>query len=34
MVSKFLTSVTKLYLSDFMPNYQLLQDKNWSFNKI
>ncbi len=33
ILSEFLILIRRLYISDFMPNYQLLQNKNWPLNK-
>ena len=33
MVSEFLTLVERLRVPDFVPNHQLLQDKDWPLNE-
>lgn len=33
MISKFFTSIRKLYIPNYMPNHQLFQDKDQLFNK-
>lgn len=33
MISEFLILIRKLHILDFILNYQLLQDKNWLFDK-